>query len=174
MALLRVVKYGNPILRVKSKPVNEIDDSIRQLAADMIETMQDSEGIGLAASQISKSIALFVIDMSLITDDGKPMAVINFEILETNGQISFEEGCLCIPEVRENVKRPEIIKVKYLDIDGNLHEEELDGLKARVFQHEFDHLNGILFVDRIGTMKRKLLNKQLQKIADEELDFLNI
>ncbi len=166
---MRIIKYGNPILRQKAVPVTEIDDELRQLAEQMIAAMRDSEGIGLAAPQVAASKSMFVIDMSLIDENGQPMAVINPEILETQGELAFEEGCLCVPEIREEVVRPEIIRVKYLDIQGNPHEEQIDGLKSRVFQHEIDHLNGILFIDRLGIMKRKLLKKQLKAIAEEEL-----
>jgi len=164
---MKIIRYGNPILRLKAKLIEEIDDNIKQLAQDMIVTMRESEGIGLAAPQVAQSLALFVIDLSLIEEHGKPMAVINPQITNIEGESLFDEGCLCIPEVREEVKRPEKIHVNYMDIDGNYHDEELDGLKARVFQHEIDHLNGMLFVDRLGTMKRKLLHKQLKKIAEE-------
>ena len=165
---MRVIKYGNSILRMKAKPVEEINDSIHELADNMIQTMREYEGIGLAAPQVAESKALFVIDLSLIEEGVEPKAIINPEIISKSGVSVFEEGCLCIPGIREEVKRPEIIQVKYQDIEGNLHEEEIDGLKARVFQHEIDHLHGVLFVDRLGTMKRKLLQKQLKKIAEEE------
>lgn len=173
MAVLRVLKYGNPVLRMKSEDIDGIDDSIKKLAQDMIDTMQSEEGIGLAAPQVAELISLFVIDMSLIEEDGKPMAVINPAIIDTKGEAVIEEGCLCIPEIREEVKRPETIRVKYRDIDGNEHEQEFGGLKARVFQHEIDHLHGVLFVDRIGAMKKKMLHKKLKKIADDEKTLIN-
>ena len=166
---MRILKYGNPVLRLKANPIKEIDDKIHDLVKKMFKSMQENEGIGLAAPQIAESIALFVIDMGLIEEDGQPMAVINPEIVDKQGENVFEEGCLCIPGIREEVKRPEKIHVKYLDINGNHHDEEISGLKARVFQHEIDHLNGVLFVDRLGAMKRKLLQKQLKQIAEEEL-----
>ncbi|MBN2008936.1 peptide deformylase [candidate division KSB1 bacterium] len=172
MASHRIVRFGNPILRIKAQPIQEISDELKKLADDMVETMIHGEGIGLAAPQISRSIAMFVIHMGLIEENGEPMAVINPEIIETKGEISYEEGCLCIPDIREEVKRPEIIHVKYMDIEGREHEEEFGGYKARVFQHEIDHLNGVLFVDRLGSMKRKLLQKQLKQIADEEMTIL--
>lgn len=164
---MRVIKYGNPILRQTATPVEEIDDSIHQLVKTMFETMKEHEGIGLAAPQIAVSKALFVIDYSLIEENGKPAAILNPEIVETKGQSIMEEGCLCIPGIREEVKRSEIIRVRFQDINGQKHEEEFGGLKARVFQHEIDHLHGVFFVDRLGTMKRKLLQKQLKQIAAE-------
>jgi len=173
MAVLRILKYGNPLLRMKSELIVTIDESIHELVNDMMETMHVHEGIGLAAPQVAQLITLFVIDMSLIEQDGQPMAVINPEILEKNGQTSIDEGCLCIPDIRGEVKRPEQIRVKYMDIDGNVHVKELNEITARVFQHEIDHLNGVLFVDRLGTMKRKLLQKQLKTIAEKEMSLIN-
>ena len=166
---MRVVRYGNPILREKAEPVDVIDDPLKDLVTGMIEAMRVNGGIGLAAPQVAVSRSLFVIDMSLIEDDGVPMAVINPKIIEKEGEVAFEEGCLCIPDIREEVMRPEGITVTYQDIHGEHHEEQIDGLKARVFQHEIDHLNGVLFIDRIGPMKRRLLDKQLKTIAEEEL-----
>lgn len=170
MASFHIVKYGDPILRMKAAPVREINGSIHQLIEDMIETMRQHEGVGLAAPQIAESKAIFVIDLSLIENDGQPMAIINPKIVGVNGESVLEEGCLSVPGIREDVKRPEVIQVNYQDLEGYLHEEEISGLKARVFQHEIDHLNGILFVDRLGPMKRKLLRKQLKQIVDEELE----
>ena len=108
--------------------------------------------------------SFFIIDLSLIENNGQPMAVINPEIIAQQGKSVFEEGCLSFPELREEVTRSEIIQVKYQDIDGNFYDEEINGIKARVFQHEIDHLNGVLFIDRLGTMRRKLLQKQLKQI----------
>jgi peptide deformylase len=168
MSIRRIVRYGNPILRQKSERIEVFDEELSQLAADMVKAMREGEGIGLAAPQVAKSISMFVIDMGLITDDGKPMAVINPEIVQSEGQISIEEGCLCFPDVREEIKRPEIIRVKYQDLNGAEHEEEFGGYKSRVFQHEIDHLNGVLFIDHLGPMKRRLLHKRLKQIEDEE------
>ncbi|MBD3287848.1 peptide deformylase [candidate division KSB1 bacterium] len=167
--MMRIIKYGNPILRMKAKPVTEFDEELRQTIDDMIETMQVGEGIGLAAPQVAISKAFFVIDNSLIEEGGQPEAIINPEILSSNGESIIEEGCLSVPEIREDVKRPDFIKVKYQDVDGKMHEEEFGGVRARVFQHELDHLKGIFFVDRLGAMKRKLLQKQLRQIAEEEM-----
>lgn len=172
MATLRVIKYGNPVLRMKAASITTIDDSIRQLADEMIKIMKEQEGIGLAAPQVAESRSLFVIDLSLIENEGVPMAVINPEIISATGKSVLEEGCLCVPDIREEITRAETIRVKYQDIHGNSHEETIAGLKARVFQHEIDHLNGILFVDRLGSMKRKLLQKKLKQIANEELSRL--
>ncbi len=167
--MMKIIKYGNPILRMKSKAVTKIDDELRNTINDMIIVMQEGEGIGLAAPQVAVSKSFFVIDNSLIEENGEPEAIINPEILSSSGESVVEEGCLSVPDIREEVKRPEFIRVKYQDVQGNIHEKDLDGLKARVFQHEIDHLHGIFFVDRIGAMKRKLLQKQLRQIAEEEM-----
>jgi peptide deformylase len=173
MALLRVLKYGNPLLRKQAEPVAIINDSIKKLVEDMIDTMGENEGIGLAAPQVGISIMLFTIDMSLIEEQGKPMAIINPKILDTLGESTFEEGCLSFPEIREEVKRPEIIRVVYQDIDDNQHDEEFGGLKARVFQHEIDHLHGVLLADRIGTIRKKLIQRQLKSITAREQEIMS-
>lgn len=165
MALRFIVKYGHPVLRLKAQQIEQIDDSLRCLAEDMIETMQEAEGIGLAAPQIAESLTMFVINMELIEEDAEPKAFINPVILADEGSCSLEEGCLSIPDIREEIVRPEKIKVKYRDLDGQEHVEECDGMLARVFQHEIDHLNGVLFIDRISHIKRQLLAKKLKAIA---------
>ncbi len=172
MPTLRIIHYGNPILRKKAEKVESIDDDVRQLVDDMVETMHVGEGIGLAATQVARSVSLFVIDLGLLEEGGKPVAIINPEIIAKEGESVVEEGCLSFPDIRFDVKRPETIRVTYMDLDGNEHEEQFGGLKARVFQHEIDHLNGVLFIDRIGPMKRKLLQKQLKSIRDNELTML--
>ena len=173
MSELRVIKYGNPILRLRAKKIEHIDESVRQLAKDMIETMQKEAGIGLAAPQVAESITILVIDMSLIVENEKPTVVINPGILETEGESILEEGCLSLPDIREEVKRPEIIKIKYQNLDGEVVEKKVDGLFARVLQHEMDHLNGVLFVDRISSLKKKMLNKKLKQLAAEEREIMS-
>ncbi len=168
MSELRVIKYGNPILRLKAKLIENIDSDVKQLADDMISIMQEEEGIGLAAPQVAQSISLLVIDMSLIDEDGEPTAFINPEILGSEGEFVFEEGCLSLPDIREDVKRPESITLRYQNIEGHVFEKRFDELLARVLQHEIDHLNGILFIDRISSLKKKLFSKKLKEIAAEE------
>ena len=165
MALRYIVKYGHPALRMKARQIEKIDDSIRELAEDMIETMEAAEGIGLAAPQIAESITLLVINFNLIEEDASSKAYINPVILAEEGNLNMEEGCLSIPDIREDVVRPEKIKIKYQDLNGVRHEEECNGMLARVLQHEIDHLHGVLFIDRIGQIKRKLLSKKLKTIA---------
>ncbi len=165
MALRYIVKYGHPVLRLKAREIKKIDDSIRDLAEDMIETMEAAEGIGLAAPQIAESITLLVTNSGLIEEDAPPKAYINPVILSEEGDFNMEEGCLSIPDIREDVVRAEKIKIKYQDLDGLEHEEECSGMLARVLQHEVDHLNGVLFIDRISQIKRKLLSKKLKAIV---------
>ena len=168
MEKLRVIKYGNPILRMKARRIDKIDNRIRNLADDMVLTMQIDGGIGLAAPQVAESLALLVVDQGLIFEDGEPTAYINPEIVASEGESIMEEGCLSIPDIREEVKRPEITILRYQNIDGVFREEQFDGLLARVLQHEIDHLSGVLFVDRISALKKQLLKKELKAISDEE------
>jgi peptide deformylase len=168
MALLPIIKYGNPILRMKARLIESITDETLKLAGDMIQTMQANDGIGLAAPQVARSLALVVVDVGLIEKGAPAQAYINPEILEIEGSVVIEEGCLSVPEIREEVTRPERIRIKYQTIDGKLADLWIDGLLARVLQHEVDHLKGVFFVDRISGLKKKLLNKDLKKIAQEE------
>ncbi len=168
MENLRVIKYGNPILRMKAEKIENIDESIKDLAAQMMDIMRVEEGIGLAAPQVAKSLSLLVIDESLIFEDGKPMAYLNPEILDSEGESIVEEGCLSLPGIREDVKRPEGITLRYQNIDGETVERKIEGLLARVLQHEMDHLNGVLFVDRISSLKKQLLKKKLKEISEQE------
>ncbi|MFQ5705887.1 MAG: peptide deformylase [bacterium] len=167
MAVLPIIKYGNPILRVQTSPVAEITEEHRILVDDMIETMQEAEGVGLAAPQVAESIAVCIVDLGLIEEGAAPKAYINPVILQVEGSESLEEGCLSIPDIREEVIRPQIIQVKYLDLYGTEHEEVCGGMLSRVLQHEIDHLNGVLFIDRISSIKRKLLAKKLKRIAEK-------
>ncbi|MBN1350222.1 peptide deformylase [candidate division KSB1 bacterium] len=169
MALLPIIHYGNPILRMQAAEIEQIDDDVKQLANDMIETMVTSDGIGLAAPQVAESIALIVVDLSLIFENQMPMAFINPKILETDGaEVSAEEGCLSVPDIREEVFRPDKVRISYKTIDGESVEAWAEGLLARVLQHEIDHLRGVFFVDRIKTLRKKLISKQLKNIAKEE------
>jgi peptide deformylase len=161
-------KYGNPILRRKATTITRFNAELPTLAADMIETMQAAKGIGLAANQIGFPQALCVVDVGLITEGASPQAFVNPVILrETGKAVSYEEGCLSIPEITEEVLRKERIFVHYQDLTGGVHEQECDGMLARVLQHEIDHLNGMLFIDRISALRRSLLNRKLKAIAEE-------
>ncbi|MDY0957460.1 peptide deformylase [Sphingomonas sp. CFBP8993] len=170
MAILPIVEVPDPRLRLVSKPVETVDDAVRQLVSDMIETMYDAHGIGLAAIQVGVDQRILVIDLQEEEDEeGKPVknpkAYINPEILSVSEELStYNEGCLSIPEQYAEVKRPASCRVKWLDEKGQAHEEELDGLLATCMQHEIDHLNGVLFIDHVSRLKRDMLMRKLNKI----------
>ena len=164
MAILPIIKIGHPTLRKVAQPVQKFDEQLAQTVENMIETMRLNEGIGLAAPQVGISERYFVIDLNLIDDRLEAKAYINPEILETEGSEKIEEGCLSIPGIRADVIRPERIKVKYQTVTGDLVEEVLDDYPARVFQHENDHLNGVLFVDIISPLRKKLLAPKLLEL----------
>lgn len=168
MAVLPIRKYGDPILRQKAQPQTVFDEALRAIAADMIETMQAASGIGLAANQVGLPHALCVVEVSLIEEGVAPRAFVNPEIVQTSSElVTMEEGCLSIPDINEDVERNVRIRVRFHDLEGNPHEEEFEGVYARVLQHEIDHLNGIFFVDRLSALKRRLLKKKLQALAEE-------
>ncbi len=148
---------GDPILRKVAAPITEFDKDLKKFARDMIEVMHVEDGIGLAAPQIGISKQIIAVDASELVEDEYPRVFINPEILESSGEWVVEEGCLSIPGVREEVKRPEKILLKFQDETGELFTEEYSGWLARILQHEIDHLNGILFVDRISPVRRNLL-----------------
>ena len=166
-----IVVYGSPLLRRVSKEVDRDYPDLQQLIADMFETMYVSDGIGLAAPQIGKLLRIFVIDGSAMAEDdpsleGFKRAFINPEIIEESGEKwTYTEGCLSLPNIREDVIRHGQIRIQYFDENFEKHDEIYDGIKARIMQHEFDHLEGILFVDKIAPLKRKMLKGKLSDIA---------
>jgi peptide deformylase len=164
MVELPIIKIGHATLRKKADPVTVFDEKLGNFVQDLFETMTINEGIGLAATQVNIRKQVFVIDKSLINEEWEPQAYINPEIIELNDTEILEEGCLSIPGIRAEVERPFTIKVKYQNLKGETISEQLEGLHARVFQHEHDHLNGILFIDRIDQLKRKLLEPQIKEI----------
>lgn len=165
---LTITYYGNPILRKKLQAVDPKDPKVHQLILEMIPAMYDDDGIGLSANQVGEDKRLFVIGKDAFTDERGDSAFINAEILAySDEEMDYEEGCLSVPDIRETVSRPAVIQVAYEDMQGNKHEETLTGFPARVFQHEYDHTNGLFFVDRISPLRRSLLKKKLKKIADE-------
>ena len=163
--------YGSPVLRKRAEKIDENFEELPQLISDMFETMYKSDGLGLAARQIGKSIRLFIIDAKPLEEEdpsliGFKKVFINPEILEKNGDVyTYNEGCLSIPEIREDVMRPESILIKYYDENFNLYEEEFTGMKARIIQHEYDHLDGILFIDKIAPIRKKILKSKLLAIS---------
>ena len=176
--VLPVYVYGMSVLRRVAPDIPEDYEGLDQLLEDMFETMRASDGIGLAAPQIGKSLRLFVVDTSPISEDKEEPELKDFKrvfinpyILEEWGDSwSFEEGCLSLPNVREEVSRPANVRIEYFDEKWNLIEEEFDGIRARVIQHEYDHLDGKLFVDRINPIRRKLLSARLNAISKGRVD----
>ena len=162
----RVRIYGDPTLRESAEVVAEFDENLRDLVDNMTETMFEDNGIGLAAPQIGISKKIVVIDLSFGKEIGNVMTLINPEILDMEGKCSLEEGCLSVPGIYEQILRPENIRVKYQNIDGDELEKDVDGFLARVIQHESDHLKGVLFVDRLSAVKRNLLAKTLRSLAE--------
>jgi peptide deformylase len=166
MALRDIIILPDKRLRSVSKPVVAIGDDIRTLVADMFETMYEAPGIGLAAIQVGVPARVIVMDLSKREAEAEPRVFINPEITGSSEEKSvYEEGCLSIPDVHEDVERPAGVKIRYLDLDGKPHEEDAEGLFATCIQHEVDHLNGILFIDHISKLKRERITKKFTKAA---------
>ncbi len=161
MAILHILHYPDPRLRIRAEPVEQVDDEVRQLVDDMLETMYDAPGIGLAAPQVSVSKRLIVIDISETRD--APVCLINPVILAREGSEVMEEGCLSVPGIYDTVERAAAIRVQAVGRDGASYEMEADGLLAVCIQHEMDHLEGKLFVDYLTEMKRQRIKKKLEK-----------
>lgn len=177
MSVLPIVTYNDPILKKETDPISKNSEELQALIDDMFETMYHASGVGLAAPQIGKSIQLFVMDADAITEelddeeDTGPITLINPEIIkEDDEKVKLEEGCLSIPEVRDDVSRPKSITVKYLDRDFNEQKRDATGWVARVIQHEYDHLQGVLFLDYLSAFKRRLHKSTLKKIDKGELE----
>lgn len=174
---LPVYAYGQPVLKKVAKDITKEEFLILgNLVEDMFETMYNTNGVGLAAPQIGQSIRLFIVDTEQVQEDmkiktGIKKVFINAQIIEKNGELwSYEEGCLSFPDINGNVERESIVKIKYLDSDFNEQIEEYDGFNARVILHEYDHLEGILFVEKFKPLKQKMLKKKLEKIKKGEVD----
>ena len=163
MALLEIYKYPDPVLLKKAEPVKNIDVSLQKLIEDMIETMYQAPGIGLAATQVGRPIRLIVFDTTPREEGRKPSFLINPEIIEAEGEQTLEEGCLSVPEYFSEVKRKAKVKVQGLDAKGKQVDICGEGVLATVLQHEIDHLDGILFIDRISALKRALYKKKVKK-----------
>lgn len=166
-----IYAYGHQLLRKKSEDITKDYPELQTIIHNMYETMYSSNGVGLAAPQIGKNIRLIVIDAKAYNEDYPEAAsfkkvLINAKILETTGDPwLFNEGCLSVPEIREDISRPQKIKIEYMDENFNEHIEEYDGVIARIMLHEYDHLEGILFVDRVGSLKKTLLKRKLSDIS---------
>lgn len=176
--ILPIVAYGDPVLRKMSIDIDKNFPNLQQLLTDMQETMINAQGVGLAAPQIGKAIRLFIVDTSPFGNDEELDAkerdfLTNFKKVFINAQIlnedgdewAFNEGCLSIPDIREDVFRPERVTIEYFDENFNKHTDVLDGLAARVVQHEYDHIEGILFTDKISSLKKRLIKKRLENIS---------
>ena len=161
MSQLDILKFPDPRLRIKAKPVAEVDNAVRTLVDDLFETMYAAPGIGLAATQVDVHRQVIVVDVS--EDQSRPLALINPKITRREGEETMEEGCLSVPGATEKVKRAERIRVEALDRDGKSFTFEADGLLAVCIQHECDHLLGKLFVDRISSIKRQRIRTKLEK-----------
>jgi peptide deformylase len=161
MAKLEILEYPDERLRTVANPVERFDDELRQLVGDMLETMYDAQGIGLAATQVDVHQRVLVLDISETRDS--PRVYINPQIVESEGSETCEEGCLSVPGIYAEVERADRIRVVASDPEGQLFEEELDGLHAICLQHEMDHLKGKLFVDYLSPLKRRMVTKKLEK-----------
>ena len=171
MALRPILIIPDKLLRTKSAPVAKVTADLRKLVEDMFETMYDAPGIGLAAIQIGVAKRIVTMDLGKKQDEEakEPRVFINPEIVWSSEEKStYEEGCLSIPDIHEDVERPARVRVKFLDIDGKEHEEEADGLYATCIQHEIDHLNGVLFIDHISKLKRDRIVKKFTKAAKKQ------
>src|SRR6267154_4801825 len=169
-----IVMYVDPVLRKKAKDIEKGTD-IKELVNDMVETMHAAHGIGLAAPQIGKSVRLFVVDGTTVEDEPElanfKKTFVNPEIIDQDGEEwAFEEGCLSIPTIREEIFRKENLRIRYFDENWNQHEEEYSGMKARIIQHEYDHIEGKLFIDYLTPLKKRMLKGKLSDISKGEVD----
>lgn len=168
MSILPIIALPDPLLREVSQPVERVDDEVRRFADDMLETMYDAPGIGLAAIQVGHPLRMLVIDISKEDEEASPHLFINPEIVKLSDEMNLhEEGCLSIPDYYAEVERPARITVTYVDHNGKQKEYEADGLLATCLQHEIDHLNGVLFIDHISKLKRDMVVKKFKKLATE-------
>ncbi|MTI88649.1 MAG: peptide deformylase [Balneolaceae bacterium] len=173
MSILPIVTYDDLVLRKEAEEIEENSDELQELIDDMLETMYNADGVGLAAPQIGKSIQLFVMDSDPMVEDDEvkygPMVVINPIILEKKGdKVPMEEGCLSIPEVNDKVFRPEVIVIEYSDREFNKHRLEAVGWTSRIIQHEYDHLKGVLFLDYLSAFKKRMHKPALKEINSGE------
>lgn len=167
MAIFNILKYPDPVLKKKAEPVPEITGDIQRLIDDMVETMYAAPGVGLAAPQIGRSVRVIVIDVSS-KEEGKGcglISLINPDIIEHSGDIAWEEGCLSVPDYTADVRRFERVVVKGLNRNGREEIVVGEGLLSIALQHEIDHINGILFIDRLGPIRRDLIKRKLRKQA---------
>ena len=171
MAILPILTVPDPILKQVSKPVEVVDDALRALMDDMLETMYEAPGIGLAAIQVAVAKRVLVMDVAREDEPKQPLCLANPEIVwSSEDKNVYQEGCLSIPEYYEDVERPKQVRVRYLDRDNKVQELEADGLLATCVQHEIDHLNGVLFIDYLSRLKRERVVKKFAKAARQRED----
>jgi len=166
MTQLTILRFPDPRLRTVARPVDAVDDSIRELADDMLETMYAASGIGLAATQVNRDLRMLVLDLS--AERNEPLVLINPEIIQRHGSQVCEEGCLSVPGEYAEVERAETIRVRALDRDGAPREIDADGLLAVCIQHEIDHLDGKVFVDYLSPLKRRMIEKRMKKARQQQ------
>jgi peptide deformylase len=172
MAVLAIRIYPDPVLRVKCRPIAAIDDRVRKLAADMVETMHAAPGIGLAAPQVGVEERLAVVDLSVGEDPSQILILVNPEIVQRDGQETEVEGCLSLPGLTDKVDRPTAVRLKAQSLDGEPLELAAEGWLARALCHELDHLDGILFVDHLHGLRRERAKRQLKKLATDREEAL--
>lgn len=170
MSVLPIITLPDPLLRKASAPIERIDEGVRKLAADMLETMYDAPGVGLAAVQVGVPRRLIVLDTAKDDDPPRPLVLVNPEIVTLGSEMrQHEEGCLSIPDVRIDIERPGSLKVRYLDLEGKPQELDAEGLLATAIQHEVDHLNGKLIIDFLSRLKRDIIVRRFKKQAKAEV-----
>ncbi|SYZ72672.1 peptide deformylase [Candidatus Zixiibacteriota bacterium] len=165
MAVRPIVLYGDPVLREKAKPVEKIDQAVKNLVADMTATLKNAKGLGLAAPQVGEPVRIFILDLSAVDLTESVRVFINPEIMETSGEVVLEEGCLSFPGIYQKINRPERVKMKATGLDGKSFTVYAGGMLARAMLHEFDHLEGKLFIDYFSPVSRALLKGKLKRLA---------
>ncbi|SDO40233.1 peptide deformylase [Phyllobacterium sp. OV277] len=170
MSIKPLVILPDPLLRQVSQPVTRFDADLRKFSQDMLDTMYDAPGIGLAAIQVAEPLRMLVIDLAKEDEPKAPQVFINPEVVSSSTERNiYEEGCLSIPDYYAEVERPAKVRVAYFDIEGKKHEIDADGLLATCLQHEIDHLNGVLFIDYISRLKREMVVKKFKKLAKDRV-----
>jgi peptide deformylase len=165
MASSSIRKYGDPVLRKQAKEVSRVDEKIKKIGLQMLQTLKEAGGMGLAANQIGEEFRIIVVDTSRFQTDSSPLFIINPEVVDSSGEQVEEEGCLSIPGTYAEVKRPLEMTVKGIDLNEKGIQIKAKGVLTRVLSHEIDHLNGILFIDHLSSIKRSLLSRKLRKIS---------
>ena len=164
MAVRKIVRYGDPVLREISKPIEKIDESVKKLVQDMFDTLHKANGLGLCAPQVGVNLRVFIVDLTQVDFDAEPLVLINPKIIDKKGEMTGEEGCLSFPGLYFDVTRAEEVVVEFQDLEGNHKRINARGLAARAMQHENDHLDGVLFIDSLTAAKRDLFSGRLKKI----------